>query len=472
MNASTKPSGSKTLTEWIFETRMSFGRPPGAELVLSRLSALQPRLVASDIDIPRYKKLVDDLNAAADRFIGFDRGVEATIAVTESTNVVGIENLSRLVTEMNDGAQAAYDQSAFVATVLGSFDKVGTILADATGTHQNTANDVDGLTKELEAEKRARAQAEQALEDLEALGTADDKNPPPPDPDRPDRPDQDRPSQPDQPQTPAPPDSPYSPADTGGGFGGMDGLMSMLPLLMQQGAMQRDYDRDLSDRRDRLTPTEPERPREPEPAAAPAPTVSTGTPWSPGSAPAGPAATSTAPVTTTSAANAATQPGAPVPNADGKVLHTFRDSRTAWVSPTVDIALTAAESNNAGTSAQAAYANTPAKWERPEQGRTERPGRPVDPYELVTGDVATWTGRSAIVVLFDTDGDGSLWIIADGALTPFDAVMQDSDGDFGDFAGFAHPNAIDAVASQPGNAAGAAPSDPLAPVSGPAVMSA
>ncbi|MFI6368338.1 hypothetical protein ACIBG0_37060 [Nocardia sp. NPDC050630] len=133
------------------------------------------------------------------------------------------------------------------------------------------------------------------------------------------------------------------------------------------------------------------------------------------------------------------------PGSDGLVDYVYPppDGRTQKVSPVVAQALDAAFASKAGTDAQAAYAKTSAKW----SGGKELTNR-VDPYQLKTGDVATWENRTALVVVFDTSDGGTLEVIVDGQKEPFTAQMSDTAGDFGQFTGFAHPKGVDVDATQ------------------------
>jgi|GEM_PF-6643935 len=138
-----------------------------------------------------------------------------------------------------------------------------------------------------------------------------------------------------------------------------------------------------------------------------------------------------------------TQPtlGQPAPNSDGSVTYTFDDGRTQKVSAVVAQALDAARANADGTDAQAAYAKTPVKW-----SDAKHIGDSVDPYQLMTGDVATWDNRTAIVVVFPPDqasATGSLEVMVQGKLQPFTPEMSDKQGDFGQFNGFDHPHGIE-----------------------------
>jgi len=154
---------------------------------------------------------------------------------------------------------------------------------------------------------------------------------------------------------------------------------------------------------------------------------------------------STAQPSTAPPGSSSTQPPLPpqgrTPGADGSVLYTFDDGRTQKVSAVVAQALDAARANKDGTDAQAAYAKTQSKW-----SDNKQIGDAVDPSQLMTGDVATWSNHTAIVVVFppgQNGGTGSLEAIAQGKLQPFAPQMSDKSGDFGDFAGFEHPHGIE-----------------------------
>ncbi|NNH69490.1 hypothetical protein HLB23_06340 [Nocardia uniformis] len=138
------------------------------------------------------------------------------------------------------------------------------------------------------------------------------------------------------------------------------------------------------------------------------------------------------------------------PGAEDRMVYTFRDGRTQEVSPVVYAALTAASDNAARTDARAAYSKTTAKI----AGR--QLGDRVDPNQVVTGDIAEWDQRTALVVAFGTETSGTLEVIVDGQLVPFTAELSDSQGAFGAFSGFFHPRGIDSTG--PDHAA--APSDP------------
>lgn len=188
-------------------------------------------------------------------------------------------------------------------------------------------------------------------------------------------------------------------------------------------------------------------------ATAPQPVVppATTTPWSAQSTPAAAtpaAATPSGQTHGTPPTGASTSPpaGGPpprTPNADGSVLYTFPDGRTQKVSPIVAQALDKAFGNIQGTDAQAAYADTKAKWKDKKEI-----GERVDPYQLMTGDVATWDDRTAILVVFGSGEDGTLEAVVNGELKQFTPEMSDSAGEFGQFTGFMHPPGIELAASK------------------------
>ncbi|RDI54557.1 hypothetical protein [Nocardia mexicana] len=274
------------------------------------------------------------------------------------------------------------------------------------------------------------------------------------------------------PQTPVTP----SPMDSGmGGMGGMSpfGMPGMSPFGMngmngmgmgmnpysQQEQMRREQaDRDLERRRQEM---EMRRSQQQQPAAQAAST--------------NPAPAQTAPAAQQNAgppqgANAPAGPPPPeTPGPDGLVPFTFPppDSRTVRVSPVVKQGFEVAVADTSGTNAQAAYANTPAKFTD-----TKHAGAPIDPSQLMSGDIAQWENRTALVVKFDKGtepgtGDGAMDAAAGGGEPPEViiagkpqklrsedmATMSDEAGEFGAFVGFKHPRGIDAA--PPGGASGA-----------------
>ncbi|MGW4243648.1 hypothetical protein [Nocardia sp. NPDC004722] len=166
------------------------------------------------------------------------------------------------------------------------------------------------------------------------------------------------------------------------------------------------------------------------------------------------------------------------PDKDGNVSYLFPDGKTQLVSVVVAQALDVAFADHTGTDAQRAYANTRAKW-----ADSKRIGDRVDPSQLMTGDVAVWRDpdRTALVRTLGEGTDAVLEVIVKGKLTPFTPQMPETPkssetlkppespnvpgnqkpsetpkpaaapkpadapkttggtGDFGEFAGFAHP---------------------------------
>ncbi|MFD0364593.1 hypothetical protein ACFQZZ_24390 [Nocardia sp. GCM10030253] len=305
---------------------------------------------------------------------------------------------------------------------------------------------------------------------------------------------------------PASPVSPanYPSAGAGAGGAGMDMMSQMLPMMMQQAMARQMADQDLNNRREELDPRYRDELNPPAPALA-QPAVA---------APPASAAPATAPPATTqppgtSSTQPAGGPPARVPGEDGSVLYTFKDGRTQKVSPIVAQALDAAFGNAKSTNAQAAYAKTPAKWTDNKQI-----GERVDPYQLMTGDVAVWGGRTALLVVFPAEEGGTLEAIVKGELVQFAQQMSDDDaavsgvpgapstpgalvapgesgtpgepgklgesgksgepvsaGDFGEFTGFAHPRGIELTAPTDGGVtpATSAPADQSASAMVPAV---
>jgi hypothetical protein len=152
-------------------------------------------------------------------------------------------------------------------------------------------------------------------------------------------------------------------------------------------------------------------------------------------------------------------PAGRTPGPDGTVTYTFPDGQTQKVSVTVAKALDAAFGNQKDTDAQAAYAGTSAKWTDKKQIGTR-----VDPYQLMTGDIATWENATAIVRVMGSGTDGTLDVIVDGQLKPFAPDMSGAAGEFGEFTGFQHPNGIEVGnatdTSGTGSGTAAVPGDP------------
>ncbi|MBF6472005.1 hypothetical protein IU428_09210 [Nocardia abscessus] len=250
--------------------------------------------------------------------------------------------------------------------------------------------------------------------------------------------------------TPTTPSVPQTPVSSPMGSG-MDLMSSMLPMMMQQAMMRNMADRDLNSRREELDPRRFEDeldPVSPPPVTAPV-TAQPATVQTATTAPA--TQHSGAPTGTPSSTQPTVAPGR-TPGADGSVIYTFPDGRTQKVSAMVAQALDGAFGNASGTDAQKAYEKTPAKWSDKKQI-----GDRVDPYQLMTGDVATWDKRTAILVVFGSDEGGTLEAVVNGELKPFTPEMSDSAGEFGQFAGFVHPKGIELTAPAEGGAPPATP---------------
>ncbi|MFG3618278.1 hypothetical protein [Nocardia sp. NPDC047654] len=247
--------------------------------------------------------------------------------------------------------------------------------------------------------------------------------------------------------TPTMPNVPQTPAASPMGSG-MDMMSSMLPMMMQQAMMRNMADQDLNSRRRDLDPSRYDDELD---AVAPPPVAPPVT-----AQPAVAQPSTTAPATqhtgtpagTTSSTQPTVAPGR-TPGADGSVEYTFPDGRTQKVSAMVAQALDAAFGNRSATDAQKAYEKTSAKWSDKKQI-----GAPVDPFQLMTGDVAVWEKRTAILVVFPSDdGAGTLEAVIDGELKPCNPPeMTDKAGEFGSFTGFVHPKGIEMTAPADGAA--------------------
>ncbi|WP_280413986.1 hypothetical protein [Nocardia carnea] len=317
------------------------------------------------------------------------------------------------------------------------------------------------------------------------------------------------------------PDVPTAPTGSLGGIsdpmaaaGGMGNslLSSLLPMLMSQAAMRNGADSDLARRVEDIDPSRYDVAAAPTmPPARPASTTPWSNPATTTPAPAQPAHHQSGPPS--GATSNQTGSGMPkrVPGADGLVVYPFPDGRTQKVPLTVALGLDKAFANKTATDAQAAYAGTPAAWTDPKDI-----GAAVDPFQLATGDVATWrasaedegkvpagasavvgtpaggsaegekkspkgekktgdeqsggsTGdpeyRSALLVVFGEGESGTVEAVVHGELQQYAADMTAPDGQaFGEFAGFKHPKGIEATGDtgQEGDAAAGTGADPSA----------
>lgn len=139
------------------------------------------------------------------------------------------------------------------------------------------------------------------------------------------------------------------------------------------------------------------------------------------------------------------------PPTDRTVVYVFPDGRTQEVPPMVAQILDAAFGNRPGPD---------VRYGSLDSGATAPPGEPVDtrrePPSVVTGDIAVWARRRAVIVVFGAGNDRTHEVIVDGRLRPFSTRMGDGHNEFGPFTGFRHlqrsgPNAGGAGASAPGN---------------------
>ncbi|MET8797778.1 hypothetical protein ABZV91_15235 [Nocardia sp. NPDC004568] len=296
---------------------------------------------------------------------------------------------------------------------------------------------------------------------------------------------------------PAPFDPGASQLGSTGGMGSLMDMMLPLQLMAQQRAMRESVDPDISDRMDDLDPSRFDQPAVPAMPQVQQPVGTT--PWSNQAAANNAAATPAQPAAhhPAGAPNGATstQPGASVPKRvpgdDGLVPYVFPEE-TQRVPLAVALALDKAFANKSGTDAQAAYQGTAGAWTD-----SKDIGPAVDPSALATGDVGTWiirqpkkesqptepvparaggdaqirpaamvtvggdtgekknepeTGssgdpeyRTAILVVFGEGETGTVKAVVNGELQQYEAEMSDTEGDFGEFAGFKHPKGVEAT---------------------------
>ncbi|WP_433683855.1 hypothetical protein [Nocardia sp. CA-119907] len=264
------------------------------------------------------------------------------------------------------------------------------------------------------------------------------------------------------PVNPTPADTsstPYSGMGTGVGSSGLGDMMNQLGPWMQQ-LQQQEMMRRMLDQNNNPYGQVQQQPTVAQPAAA-APQAQA---QAPATTTSGTPASSTTPAPGTSSSQTGQgQPGGPVPGrtpgTDGKVDYPFPNGEVQRVWAVAALGLDAAFGNQGGTDAQAAYEKTPAKWSDKKQI-----GKSVDPNDMVTGDVAVWKDRTAVVAKFGTpEAGGRLEAIIDGKLQELtsDNLHQISDtaGEFGEFSGWFHPPGIEApvAGDQSGHAPGGAP---------------
>ncbi|MFF2554716.1 hypothetical protein ACFVUS_27195 [Nocardia sp. NPDC058058] len=243
---------------------------------------------------------------------------------------------------------------------------------------------------------------------------------------------------------------PSMPTSSGSGLG-MDMMSSLLPMLMGQMYNRNLADPDRLDRRYGRDPSDQD-PRNMLPVVQGAPpAVIQQTP-----APAPPSATDK-PVNQAPNSN---QAATLTPGPDGGVDYQFPDGKVQRVSVVVAKALDKAFADKKNSDAQSAYADTPAKW-----SDIKQIGRSVDPYELMTGDVGIWENPDRVVIVraMGSDSEASLDLIVNGELRRYPDEISESTGDFGTFAGWAHPRGIEMTSMSSGRVENSAPGVNQAP---------
>ncbi|MGW0006871.1 hypothetical protein ACWDT6_23935 [Nocardia grenadensis] len=299
----------------------------------------------------------------------------------------------------------------------------------------------------------------------------------------------------------------YNPNTAGVGMNdpmsGLGGLFSQLPMMMaSQAAMRGMNDSDMAGRFRDIDPSRYDRAAAPTMPQATPPAGTT--PWSNQAAAATNANNAAAAATPAQPAHNqagppngvnSSQTGVGVPKRvageDGLVPYVLPDGRTQRIPLSAAQGLDSAFANKNGTDAKAAYQGTAAAW-----ASNRDIGPATDPSQLTTGDVATWlwkpksepeqpalvpaatsgqpaavvtvggdtgdkakppkdkpdTGsgdepeyRTAIVVAFGNGESGTLEVVVAGELREYTPEMSDTEGDFGEFAGFKHPKGLEAA---------------------------
>lgn len=442
-----------------------------------------------------YPAAAARLATAAQRFEALQQAVAEQVVEAAENTELGREQIEHLIAGINTyarGTVADNVNASFAGLLEQAFNENVQTMEQRSG----TSSDIAGMIADLEQRMNEQLETDRAAmqEGLEQArqnqftpsypgvpsvptpnvptpeipeapnlpGTPGDPSrpelPAPGTPDVPGRPD--TPDVPGSPNTPGTPDDPSRPPVTAPGatpdmgMGGMGALSSLLPLLAMQGGglgQNRFGREDLDPRRydrERLSPARPA-PVQPVPAPSGQQAPSTGTPaGQPPQPSAMPPASATAP-------QDAGAPPTHRPAADGKVMYTFPDGRTQEVYPKVADALDAAFAETGETDARAAYGMASAKSGA---SQSKYPGDRVDPQQLMTGDIAMWADRTALLAVFGSPENGTLEVVVDGTLRQFEPEMRDSAGEFGAFAGFFHP--VGVAASGTGDTT--VPTDPTA----------
>ncbi|MEU4314146.1 hypothetical protein [Nocardia sp. NPDC024068] len=498
-----------------------------------------------------YGKLVGSLNGKATKFNNAQANVVMVESEIDKITTRGQGNVATTIGSMNDAVQSmtAVSNEAMLKLMISVLNSVGEEIEGANQQTKALADQLAEQKKALEDDKAAADDLEDRTNNL-PTGTPSPTYPQPGSPtgtqtDTPDSsllPDID-PADYQTPDTPGvdPGDSnsdlnpgdnsltnpggsstdpsglggpgynsPITTPSTGGMGGGFGDAMSALPLMsLLQGGLNRD--RQLADT-DGMRDIDPSRYERAAAPNMPQPQQAGTTPWSNNQAAANNAATQAQPAHhQTGAPNGATsnQTGAGVPRRvpgdDGLVPYSFPDGRSQRVSPTRAQGLDKAFANKSGTDAQAAYAGTAAAWTDP-----KNIGLAMDPSQVKTGDVATWTisrskddskvpagaqavmsslggdlgsaedesgdpkqseqkteepkadpeFRTAVLVAFGEGESGTLEAVVAGELQQYSPDMTDAEGPFGDFAGFKRPNGLEAAGDTGQDVDGAA--DPSA----------
>ncbi|NUS42454.1 MAG: hypothetical protein HOQ24_01975 [Mycobacteriaceae bacterium] len=422
------------------------------------LSAL--RLTSGSIDMPRHEsgivdadRLGEQLNLTAEQLQSGDPAVQTAVDDAKQITEQYRQEIHDLVTQFNEEARTApadgqsVDES-YAALVAGANDALEQTISAASGGDDEAADAITALTDKISELESTIGTLKSAVEESAANRFGDPVA---------------------TPYLPGPPiaepnansaateklsgssaagragASPAAAASTGqpnpmAGGNSADALAPLLSMLQNDRARAGIPD----DMRDRVGHSDPRAADGSGLGYAPTvPASSSGTPPRPN--PAVPPAHAGATGNTANAAKpVAASTVAPTAgrgltsDPDGGVIYVFPDGRTQRVALVVARALDVAFGNKAETNAHAAYAATTARL--PEDARD---AARLDPYQLVTGDVAAWDQASAIVVVFGAAAGGTLEVVVDGEMKPFIAEMTGTRTAFGNFVGFVRPQGIE-----------------------------
>lgn len=451
-------SDEQSFTEWVLDTWDKFGKkdPEPLELLSAPTLTLGGNLPQGDTGF-RWTSAVEAMNTYAAGFNTIDDKVRDLVNVRiPEINQAARASIKALIEAINRWALQAQSEPEYIEAITRGFGEVQ-------GVFDRVDEEMWWLAEKKLMEDDLKGTRNNGDGQNGGMPDPDDIPELPPIPDPPPLPDPTPLPEPTPVPTPTPvPDLPGLGSGGQGNGGGSTGMLGMgndlMSQLMTQMAMRNLFDRGSSfDDRDELERGRRDFERDSELTALPpvqttAPAAAT--PWTTSNPPPvtvqPAAAAEVAPAGTVPGEGSGSQTGTRVPDADGNVDYPFYDNRSQRVSAIVAQALDVAFASTDSTSAQIAYAGTTARWAEAEEGTPERAGSPVGPFEVMTGDVATWTKRSAMVVSFGSDGTGTIEAIIDGQfqiLEVHDATgelqMSGKDGDFGMFAGFCHPPGIE-----------------------------